>query len=189
MAKQRSNDIFENAEADISQNLDPEQIINIDFDALDKDSSSEARNIIEAIAKLYCDETFLKKNPSFKHRIDADIESIRINLRMRKADEIAHDLCLKNIQTNSGNASMYKSLTELQRTTAALTTKIEETIEKLGVFIKNYQHELNFEDDPEKNGDDDDDDIPQNTGTTYRGSKAFIEAMEGVDIPDDALES
>lgn len=175
-------DIFD--DSDIQDIIDPEPIIDIDMDGLDEKSQEEAQEIIGSLSKLYYDEDFIKRQPAFKKRVDAEIESLRINLKMRKSDEIAHDMCLKKICQNSENASMYKALTDIQRTIVSITSKIEDSLTKLSNMMKAYQTELNF-DEP----DEDQNEEYRDMGQTYKGSKAFIEAMgdnlDDVDIPED----
>ena len=169
---------FDNAQEMIEQLIDPEDIVNIDFDGLEKESKDEAETLIYALSRLYCDEKFLKSQPNLnylKTRLDADLESLRINIKMRKADELAHDILLKNIGQNPSNASMYRALTELQKTTAQLTSKIEDTITKLSNLIKNYQLELNFDGEETEEIEEKD---------TFRGKKEFITAMNDLDDDD-----
>ena len=164
-------DIFDNTENQIKDLIDPEEIVNIDFEWMEGSAQQEAEDMITNLSHLYYDDEFMSRQPNLKKRIDADLESLRINLKMRKADEIAHDVCLKNISQNPSNASMYKSLTELQRSILSITTKIEDTIAKLSNLLKGYQTEFNFE--PSQNNENSDN---QST-TVYRGSKDFIKAM------------
>lgn len=164
-------DIFEDAESQIRSLIDPEEIINIDFDGLEESSQREAEDMIVNLSRLYYNDEFMNEHPNLKKRIDADLESLRINLKMRKADEFAHDVCLKNIGQNPSNASMYKSLTDLQRSILSITTKIEDTISKLSSLLKCYQTEINFE----ETSDDEQQLVDK---TTHRGSKSFIKQME-----------
>lgn len=169
-----SFDIFNDTESQIKDLIDPEEIINIDFEGMEESSIKEAEDMIINLSHLYYDDEFMSRQPNLKKRIDADLESLRINLKMRKADEIAHDVCLKNISQNPSNASMYKSLTDLQRSILSITTKIEDTIAKLSTLLKNYQTEINF-DQPGSVGDDEDG--AQKHSNIHRGSKEFIEQM------------
>jgi hypothetical protein len=63
---------------------------------------------------------------------------------MRAADEVTHDVLIKAIAANSGNASLYGSLTRVQATILQITTKIENIVNNLTNMIKGYQLELNF---------------------------------------------
>jgi len=182
----RQQPLFEDEqEQQIRDLIDPEQIINIDIDEIDVKSKDEALKLITDISRFYYDKKFMDEHPAFKKRIDADLESIRINLKMRKADEIAHDILLKNIGNNPGNASLYRSLSEMQRTILNITSKIEETVQRLNTMMKAYQTEINFDAvAPGENGDGEQPANPENVSNVHRGSKAFIEDMAKVDDSD-----
>lgn len=184
----KPSDIFEDIESQIRDVIDPdaENIVNIDIESIGHESEIDALDLIRNISKLYFNEEFIKSQPNWKHRVDNELESLRINLKMRKADEVAHDLLLKNIGQSPSNASMYRSLTELQKTIVSITTKIDDTIKHLNDMMKSYQLELNFEPEPSST----DDGKPATVGKTFKGSKAFIESMgsaedDDIDIPED----
>jgi hypothetical protein len=95
---------------------------------------------------------------------------------MRAADEVTHDVLIKGIAANSGNASLYRSLTQVQTTILQITTKIETIINNLTTMIKGYQMELNFKQEQEvESSEKEPDTIDDNT--IHRGSKSFIEQM------------
>ena len=111
-------------------------------------------------------------NPTFKKRVDADLESLRILIKMRKADEVAHDNLLKAIAGNSSNASLYRSLTEMQKTIISITTKMGEIVTGLNNLMKGFQLEINFQEESTP-----DTDTISSSQDTYRGSKEFINKM------------
>ena len=155
--------------------IDGLEIVNIDIDAISEEAGKKAKILIEDLAKFYYNEEFLKSNPNFRKRVDNDIESLRMLLKMRSADEVTHDILIKAIAANSGNASLYRSLTQVQTTILQITTKIETIVNNLTTLIKGYQLELNFKTEQEQLSDS------ENTETSVtgpqRGSKAFIEKM------------
>lgn len=163
-------DIFDN---DFKENIDAEPIIDIDLESIDKDAISDATMLVENLSKLYCNEEFMAANPSFKKRVDSDLESLRILIKMRKADEVAHDNLLKAIAGNSSNASLYRSLTEMQKTIISITTKMGEIVTGLNNLLKGFQLELNFQED----NSEVDSEITSSKDT-HRGSKEFIEQMK-----------
>lgn len=153
--------------------VDGMQLVDIDLDGINEESKQDAFILVENLSKLYCNEEFIKNNPSFKKRVDAELESLRVLIKMRKTDEVAHDLIIKAITGNSSNASLYRSLSEIQKTILSITTKMGEIISGLNALLKNYQLELNFEN--EENLVE-----GQEEGgmmATHRGSKEFIESM------------
>lgn len=157
--------------------IDGLQIINIDLDGIDQLSKDDAVTLIHNLSNFYYDEDFMRRNPNFKKRVDAELESLRILFKMRRTDEETHDILIKAIEGNSGNASLYKSLTEMQKTIISITSKIGDIIDKLNGMMKNYQLELNF------NKEEDEEQEEMNTSDlsskdyTTRGSKEFIEKM------------
>ena len=173
---QFQDEIFDEVESQIQGIIDPEEIINIDFDGMEESAKQEAEDMIINLSRLYYDEEFMKSQPNLKKRIDADLESLRINLKMRKADEFAHDICLKNIGQSPSNASLYRSLTDLQRSILSITTKIEDTITRLTSLLKGYQTEIQF-----ASHEDEETDGSHEETTVYRGSKDFIKKMNARD--------
>jgi hypothetical protein len=97
---------------------------------------------------------------------------------MRKTDEVAHDLIIKAIAGNSGNASLYKSLAEIQKTILSITTKMGDIITGLNNLLKGYQLEMNFEEQEQPETDQEQPKLKN----TYRGSKEFIERMNQGDL-------
>ena len=143
----------------------------------------KAKSLIEDLAKFYYDDEFLKANPNFRKRVDNDIEALRMLLKMRAADEVTHDILIKAIAANSSNASLYRSLTTVQTTILQITTKIENIVNNLTTMIKGYQLELNFKYENEI-ANNESDNVPEtieDSPTTHRGSKAFIEQMQRIE--------
>ena len=166
-------ELFEEVDT-LSPDVDGLQLIDIDMDGIDEESKRDAVALIDNLSKFYYDDNFMRQHPTFKRRVDTDLESLRILFKMRKTDEVAHDLLIKAISGNSSNASLYKSLSDIQKTIISVTTKIGNIVEGLNTLMKGYQLELNFdtEDSPTPQSDD-----VENVGNTHRGSKEFIERM------------
>lgn len=169
------NEIFEH----IGDNFDPddlidkEPIINIDLDAIGKEADKEANIMISNLSKFYNDEEFLKENPAFKKTIDTELESLRILLKMRKSDEEAHDILVKAIAANSNNASLYRSLSEIQKTMLSISKSIDEILIRLSNTLKTYQTEINFN----ENNEEGEDNKEESDQTVHRGTKEFIQSM------------
>lgn len=155
--------------------IDGLEVVNIPIEDISKSAEDKAQLLINDLAEFYYDPEFLKKNPNFKKRVDNDLESLRMLLKMRAADEVTHDVIIKAIAANSSNASLYASLTRIQTTILQITTKIETIVNNLTSMIKGYQMELNFKNEQEISNDDDDDD--ENVESLHKGSKSFIEMM------------
>lgn len=156
--------------------IDGLEIVNIPIDDISKTAEDKAQSLIEDLTEFYYDPEFLKKNPNFKKRVDNDLESLRMLLKMRAADEVTHDVIIKAIAANSSNASLYASLTKIQTAILQITTKIETIVNNLTTMIKGYQMELNFKMEQETlTNDDDNDEI--DLESQHKGSKSFIEMM------------
>lgn len=187
-------DLFETAGMPLDGIVDSEQIIDFDLDGIDKSSADDATEMVQNLSKFYYNEEFMTANPTFKKRVDADLESLRILIKMRKSDEIAHDNLLKAIASNSSNASLYRSLTEMQKTIISITTKMGEIIVGLNNLMKGFQLEINFQDQTNDQQSDVDEDFSVSKDT-HRGSKEFINMMNNIDdlftdeeIPDDKIQ-
>lgn len=150
--------------------LPEEDLFEIDIDAINADSEDEAQRMIQIVTDLYQDETFRKRHPQAQRRIEMELETLRGLIKMRKADEEVHDALLQAISANKSNASLYRSMAEIQKTSIALSNKIHDTVDRLNNICKAFQLELPF-DEPEQQNEK-----PVNTGAT-RGTKAFIEEM------------
>lgn len=156
--------------------IDGLEIVNIPIEDISKTAEDKAQSLIEDLTEFYYDPEFLKKNPNFKKRVDNDLESLRMLLKMRAADEVTHDVIIKAIAANSSNASLYASLTKIQTAILQITTKIETIVNNLTTMIKGYQMEINFKMEQETlTNDDDNDEI--DLESQHKGSKSFIEMM------------
>lgn len=152
---------------DTDFDIDGEDLINIDIDSINELSQSSASKLIENLTRVYYDGDFLKRNPALKNRIDAELEALRLHIKMRKTNEEVHDILLKSISANSSNASLYRSLTDVQKTIINITQQITEIINGLNNMMKGYQLEFDFN----KEEKEDDKDI-------HMGTKDFINQMK-----------
>jgi hypothetical protein len=148
-----------------------EDICPIDIEAIDAEASAAARDMLQTVTDLYQDDKFKERHPQAQRRIEMELETLRGLIKMRKADEEAHDALLRAISENKSNASLYRSMAEIQKTSIALTNKIHDTIDRLNSVCKGFQLELDFDD---KMSDVTTD---VNETGTHRGSKSFIQDM------------
>jgi hypothetical protein len=118
----------------------------------------------------------MRSNPSLKKRIDSELESLRILIKMRKSDERTHDILLGAIAKNSSNASLYRALTETQKTILSITTKINDIVNALNGLLKNYQLEIQWKDETITTEESEEDSIEE-VKDIHKGTKAFIEQM------------
>lgn len=154
--------------------IDPEGIVEeINVSEIEDAAKVASFAMCKNLRELYFDEDFMRRNPRLKERLDIELESLRVLIKMRKSDEITHDLCLRSIGLNANNASLYKSLTSIQSSMLSIQKQMDETIKNINALLKNVQLELNF-DNPEEKDVKQEDTISDAT----RGSKRFIEQMK-----------
>ena len=156
--------------------IDPEGIVeDINITEIEEQAKSASFALCRNLREVYFDEEFMKKNPHFKERLDVELESLRVLVKMRKSDEIAHDLCLRSIGMNTNNASLYKALSGIQSSMLSIQRQMDDTVKNINNLLKNVQLELNF-DNNQQNNTQGQQEIPLDSNTT-RGSKKFIEMM------------
>lgn len=80
--------------------LHEEDLITIDLDAINSDSEKEAKDIIKIVTDLYQDDLFKERHPQVQRRIELELETLRGLIKMRKADEEAHDALILAITEN-----------------------------------------------------------------------------------------
>ena len=155
-----------------------EDVVNIDTDRIDTDSLKEASELVENLKDIYADPEFMKANPKFATRLKAEVENLRILIKIRKSDEVAHDVLLGAIGRNSANASLYRSLSDIQRTILSTTSELTSKVKDINVMLKNIQLEINFKQESETDVDQgDEENIERPEQNTFRGSKDFIKQM------------
>ena len=154
--------------------IDPEGIVeDINISEIDEQAKQEANAMCSNIKDIYFDSDYWCKHPLIKKRIDIELESLRLLIKMRRSDEISHDLCLRNLGLNGGNASLYAALAKTQSSIMSLTRQIDDTIKNINVILKGVQLELDFEKKDEQTAED----ASENKNGITRGSKKFIEQM------------
>ena len=157
--------------------LDPGgvEIVEINTEEIESLATKEADKMYDELRAMYFDEEFMKTHPVLAKRIQQEVYSLYVLLKMRKSDEIIHDLNLKSIASNPNNASLYRSLKDIQASMLSIQGKIDDKIKDITGLLKEKQLELNYEEENKE--------VPKNedgqpaVGSTYRGSKNFIEDM------------
>ena len=179
MSKNNPNDI----DFDPSELIDSEEeIVNIDTDRIDNDSLKEAVDLVENLKDIYTDPEFMKRNPKIATRLKTEVEHLRILLKMRKSDEVAHDILLNAISRNSSNASLYRSLSDIQKTILSTTEDLSNKIKDINAMLKNIQLEVNYNQESNEDTVSEDEDVTKkvvddSTKNTFRGTKDFIKQM------------
>lgn len=156
--------------------VDPEGIVeDIDVSEIEEQANNASFAMCKNLREVYFDEEFMKNNPRLKERLDVELESLRVLIKMRKSDEIAHDLCLRSIGMNTNNASLYKALAGIQSSMLSIQRQMDMTVKNINTLLKNIQLELNF--DANTPAQEAQQEIKNDPNTT-RGSKRFIEQMK-----------
>ena len=68
------------------------------MDEIESDTQCDVYNIFENLIKVYGNEAFIKEHPDYKKRIDIEKENLRTLIKMKKSDEIIHDILIKSIE-------------------------------------------------------------------------------------------
>jgi hypothetical protein len=158
----------------MSAPVDPEDIVEeINIESIEEQAKQDSLNMCKNLREIYFDEKFMNENPLFKKRLDVELESLRVLIKMRKSDEIAHDLCLKAIGGNSNNASLYAALARIQSSMLNIQKQMDDTVKNINMLLKNVQLELSFE----KNNDEPEGGPVSSDPNVTRGSKRFIQQM------------
>lgn len=159
---------------DIDTPLD--DAIYIDMDEIDQKSSDESKLMFRDLERIYSNSEFMQEHPEYKKRLDIELESLRILIKMRKSDEITHDILVKQIGMTPNNASLYSALNRMQASMLSIQTKLDSTVKAINQLLKNYQMELPFEKDPVEKIDEQTGEVKTNA-QTFRGTKAFMNHM------------
>lgn len=158
---------------DIVDPNDGIEAVEIDLESISKEAGQYASSLVENLTEFYYNNEFFKTNTPFRRHVESDIDSLKVLIKMRKSDEITHDILVKAIGNNPGNASLYRSLTDVQRTILNIQSKIDETVKSLNTFMKGYQTEIDFN----KKETEEEEEAEAPHQTLYKGSKDFIEKM------------
>jgi hypothetical protein len=155
--------------------VDGEDIVEeINIDNIEEQAKQDSLDMCKNLREIYFDEKFMNDNPLFKKRLDVELESLRVLIKMRKSDEIAHDLCLKSIGGNSNNASLYAALARIQSSMLSIQKQMDDTVKNINMLLKNVQLELSFD---KETGEPDSSPVVGSDPNVTRGSKRFIQQM------------
>lgn len=148
-----------------------EEIVFIDTDNIASESKCDAYNMVEDLVVVYGDKKFMEEHPDYKKRLDIELENLRTLIKMKKSDEIVHDILVKSIGKNTTNASLYTALNKIQTGMLSIQKQMDETIKTLNNLLKNYQFELplNQEEQEEKEQEE-----QEKKSLVSRGNKEFI---------------
>ena len=161
----------------------------IDMEEINRNAKNDSLFMLKDLAKIYGNERFMAEHPEYKKRLDLELESIRVLLKMRRSDEITHDILVKQIGLTPNVAGMYTALQKIQSAMVAIENKLDEKVRIVNGLLKNYQMELPF-DQPEEVTTEEQSGESSGAGR-YRGTKAFIMDMnkQPASAPEEQLKS
>ena len=159
----------------IDLTIDPENIEYIPIDEFSEQAKKSAVDMIADLSNIYYNEEFMQRHPKFKARVDMEIDSLRVLIKMRKTNEAVHDVIVKAIASNSSNASMYASLTKVQSTLLDIQKQMDLTIKNINLLLKGFQTEIDFE--TNNKTEEIQTSIEETDKSVYRGTKDFISDM------------
>jgi hypothetical protein len=164
-----ANDFDITSELNIEELEDP---IFIDIDEINRDAECNSITLCNNLEKIYGNREFMDAHPDYKKRLDIEVESLRVLIKMKIADEHVHDVAVKAIAANPSNASMYTSMIKVQASILDIQKRMDEVVKNINNLLKGYQTELNFDDNSTQ------DFHPENDNPNIqRGTRAFIREM------------
>lgn len=167
-----------NDDFDLSSVIDDtEEIIDIPLDNINEEARKDSMSIIHYLIDEKYTKEFLDEHPDLKKNVEMEKEGLRNLIKMKKSNEVVHDILMKAIGKKADNASLYMSLSRMEATNLSIQKQIDEKIEAMKKLLKNYQAELNFdlEQAAEENPIEDD------NVTVVRGTRDFIKQMKKVE--------
>lgn len=147
-------------------------VVEIDTDAVDAESLNDADKAYKEIQDMYFNEEFMKQHPTLATRLQQEVYSLYVLIKMRKSDEIIHDLNVKSIAASPSNASLYRALNQTQASILAIQRQIDDKVKDIQNILKQKQLELSFDEQESQ------EDNQEENKTSFRGSKAFIKQMQ-----------
>lgn len=156
------------------------EVMDINLDEISEESDQSAQQLLSNISSMYFDKAFMDAHPSFKSRVDAEVESFKLLYKLRRVDEVVQDTLIKSISSSTRNASLYKALSDMQRTILSITAKMEESTQNLEKLMKEYQ--VMAQADPLE-GVMESQESEETPGSLSRGTRDFIRKMtEGTEV-------
>lgn len=156
------------------------EVFEVDTDTISHDSQQQATELLESLSQLYSNYDFLKEHPQFRRRLDSELESLRISIKMRKTSEVIHDRLAQAIGHCPDKAALYMAFTNVQKSLIAIQSKQEQAMDRINNLIRAYQLELEFKEE-DKDTDVSDETSDNTDNITARGAKAFISQMSRKD--------
>lgn len=147
----------------------------IDTDKLALEAQADAKKTIEDLMDASGDVVLIENNPKLLKRLKIESDNLKTLMKMKSSNDIVHDLLVKSVGRDPGNASLYASLNKIQTAMMSIQKQIIESVKNIEAILKERQNAI----------DSQKDDNPftintlENTqaGITTRGNKQFIQQM------------
>ena len=127
----------------IAEGFSPDELAPdlIDVDEIETQASQQARLITERLSNFYFAEDYIKKHPYIPVKVAAEMNNIRMLLKMLAADERAQDMLIKACGLNIANSRMFSSLTTIQSTMLNIQKQLNEIVTRVETIFMNMQKE------------------------------------------------
>lgn len=141
--------------------------VDLKIESSSEEATQEAENISRLLTEFYYDSTNI--SPALITQIKLETETLSLLYQLRKWDESASKELMNGIQMSPTNASLYRALSDMQRTIIAITEKIDDTKLSLINLLKNSQSEKL---------DEEEDSSDETSKSIFRGNKEYIKMMQ-----------
>lgn len=166
-------DLFEGVDVPVDpQDISPEDIINIDD--IDAEAKSRATKLVNKVKKIYFTNEELKNDSYATTIIDRAIDSITLLQKMLLSNSQIQDKLITNICLNSGNGTLYMSLTRIQDAIMDIQKQIKDELNDLHADLHEIK-ESNLDDEDEE---EDNESKVEQSGA-FRGGKDFLKSLKG----------
>lgn len=145
-----------------------------DWNQIDKDSVTEAMQLVIDLYKSFfgappTDTELIELNTSLGH----EIENLRILIKMRKSDEQIHNMNVLSLTVEPGNAPLYRSLAQTQKSLLDIQKQTDETIKNIKAYFERSL-DTTIQQPLEKDSGEEADGAQKK----FKGSKSFIASLQ-----------
>ena len=176
MAKKKKE--FDPFDEDFSlEGLDNElsvDMLMIDTDKLALEAQADAKKTMEDLMDANGDAILIENNPKLLKRLKIESDNLQTLMKMKSSNDIVHDLLVKSIGRDPGNASLYASLNKIQTAMMSIQKQIIESVKNIEAILKEKQ---NIIDSQKEDNIFNINKTDNSTGITTRGNKQFIQQM------------
>lgn len=149
-----------------------EQLITIDLDAVNGEAEHRSEIITDSLSNYYFDEKYIKDHPYIPTKIMQEMDNVRRLYKMLMVNEKAQDALIKAVSLNASKASLYLSLTSMQKSTLLIQKQLNDMVAGLETIFQRMQDEADkmYSEKDKEEGDD--------GSLTIRGAREFIKTIQ-----------